>query len=222
MRCTYSLLLLLGLAVPTLAQQADSQPSASGGATLLPPIYSSGGSPTSKLSLDRRGGGRAGTAEMIRAAGEYNYNSLAGLPAAAQTQSQVIASRNSTAALNNYFTLKQINENYRKTHNPLLSPTQAQAVLAAAAMMGSQAPDELPVRSTHGEIHWPAVLNAPGFRDYRRSNLDDLFAQRAELNSGLGTPVYGEIVQTVRAFEKRLQESLDRMTPTEYVAAKRS
>ena len=222
-----SVLLVLLCSVSLEAQQQQPQQSAgqqqapagdagggAGGATLPPPIYSSGSS-IYQSSTAVEGAAR-GSASVIQAAGEYNYNTAAGMVAASQAESQGIA--NAAAALNNYFTLKKLNESYRFMHHgPKAGESQAPNT---SRMLGPRRLTMYQFDPGSGQIKWPAILLRPEFAEYRQQ-LDDLFAQRNADNSGLGSPSYEEITYSISVFQDDLKNLVDRMTPMEYVSAKR-
>jgi hypothetical protein len=221
----YSLtaLIVLAFAMPATAQQQPSQSQqqptqpagdAGGGASLPPPIYSSGSS-IYNSSTAVEGAGR-GAAAVIQASGEYNYNTAAAMVAASQAQSQDVA--NSAAALNNYFTLKKINESYRALHQG--NQAGMGNGVAAARAFGPRRLTPFQYDMASGEINWPAPLLRREFNDYR-TRLDELFAARTAANSGLGTDNFDEIAYTIENLEHDLKLSLDDLKPAEYVLAKR-
>ena len=209
-----SVLALLAIASTTQGQQSGGSDSGDAASPVPPPIYVNGGSYyTSSTAVE---GGLRGAGSVVRAAGEYNYNTAAGMVSLAEAASRGIA--NDAAAMNNYFTLKELNDAYQSRHRGPKATGEQVAYISRIT-----APKRLSnyqIDPVTGEIVWPAILDRPVFAPYRAA-LDELFAQRVKTNSGVGTRTYEQILAAVEDLQGELKSHIDVMTPAEYVVAKR-
>ncbi len=209
------MLAVFALTSAAQAQQSGSPAPADGGSSVIPPpIYSSGGSYQNASTAVE--GGLRGAGSVIQAAGEYNYNTAAGMAAAAEAASKGIA--NEAAAMSNYFTLKELNDAYQIRHRG--PRTTGEQVAFISRITAPKRLSAYQIDSLTGEIFWPAILKRRIFAPYR-DTLEQLFSERVKNNSGIGTPTYEDILASTEEFQSELKSHIDVMTPAEYVVAKR-
>lgn len=72
----------------------------------------------------------------------------------------------------------------------------------------------------NSRLLWPAALMEPEFDDHR-TQVEDQFARQSLRNSGVGSELYREVNDLTSRMQSELKASIRRMSPTEYMAAKR-
>ena len=169
------------------------------------------------------GGGTAagsylqGRADLVRAYGEANYHNGVAQVYWQQAREKSIANR--TAAVEQYFSLRTLNEGVRfgGIAKSRLSKQQLVAISKKAA------PDRL------GEEHWnpgtdglawPVALRDSKFDD-TRDRLDELFRLRRDSSLGLVAQELTETRQIAAEMTEDLKAMISEVNSTDYAAAKR-
>ena len=157
-----------------------------------------------------------GWADLHRAAGEYNYNS-----ALARMYNEEAYNRyldNEKKYAQTYFEKRELQRQARiNERGP--RPTRAQLTQFAR----QKAPGRLSAHEYQpelGQVRWPAVLQERTFA-VERSAIDQLMADRNINNSGAGTENHDQISQLTSRMRGKLKEQINRLTPMQYVSAKK-
>lgn len=161
-------------------------------------------------------GALRGWAELNRGAGEYNYYSS--LAAINLEEARRRAIENRTAAVEQYFHLRQVNSEYRDSQRrPQLTQEQLTRVAAQAT------PDRLNAYQYEpalGRLYWPAILRNDAFAA-ERDAIDEAIAKRTVSNSGVGSESHRAIDALTREMEATLKANIDNVSTDEYLAGKR-
>jgi len=155
-----------------------------------------------------------GSADLTRAAGDYNYNTSLAL--INREIARDLYMDNQVKSVNTYFELKRINKESRDYNNP--RPT-AQDVVRYSQ---DRAPERLGSHQYEpvlGKLFWPGTLNGDEFAA-ERETLNTVFMKRVGSNSGLTSDSYSVIKTNVASMEQKLLAQIDLMSPAEYAAAK--
>ncbi len=156
-----------------------------------------------------------GWAERDRARGMRNYyDSMAAIN---REEARSLEIANKAIEAETRFELRRINREVReKERGP--RPTAADLERFARDRM----PDRLKAGefdATLGKLSWPAVLESPHFAAEKIA-IDRLFEERTIDDSGLGSDNHRAIKQVVEQTKSKLKSQIDRLGPSEYVAAK--
>jgi hypothetical protein len=156
-----------------------------------------------------------GAAEGIRATGEAVRN---GSEAAVNLEvARKLAVENNYEATQTYWEKRRLwDENSAYMRGAPLSQEQLRQIARDAA------PQRLSMLQLHpmtGDITWPAALLRPEF-DRFRTQVEDLFANRNDSNTGIGSTTESAVVRLTRAMQAGLQNQIEELTPNEYITAK--
>jgi hypothetical protein len=132
------------------------------------------------------------------------------------TQAQRAALQNDQLYANTYFEMRAMNRAARAAEK---GPKPTMEQLVRIAQQG--APRPLPTGSldpVSGSVAWPELLKTADF-DSQRTELNDLFAKRAELG-GLGFADQTKARQAVEAMFATLKEQVRSVPPDQYVVSR--
>jgi hypothetical protein len=157
---------------------------------------------------------RRGAADMIRAAGEYNYNTAAAALIFEEARKANFGNRLYYAET--YWAKKSLYEQQlatRKTRRleatiakPAVEPVKLRLPLA-------------PIDPGQPGFVWPAAFEHPAFAASRQ-RVTALFAERTPDNSGPGSQSYLRIVNTTAEMKSLLSDLIREMPPMAYVEAR--
>ncbi len=161
-------------------------------------------------------GVQRGFADVVRAAGDFNYNT-----SLANINNQIardLAINNDLKATEAFFQKRQINRQARAAERRV-KPTQEQLQDIAAR----RAPERLTAADVDREtrrIYWPATLMRDEYSATRNA-VNALYAARNVHNSGLGSENYQKTRYATAAMKSQLKNRMGTMSATEYIAAKK-
>lgn len=161
------------------------------------------------------GGARSGTADIIRAQGEYAESYGQGLINSEEARSKYID--NQKKWLEVYYERKKMGEQYKKEQ----ADERNRATQKWLATREPGAPDPLSPRQldpSTGKVFWPTGLQSQEFADLR-VQLENEFDARAHASSGASNG--DKINQLAREMQKTLKANIRDMTPNQYIAAKK-
>jgi hypothetical protein len=170
------------------------------------PGYSGGGTAA--------GNAMNGMASVISSAGSYNLSTSAA--AINMTEAQRAAIQNSQLYANTYFEMRAANRAARAAEN---GPRPTMEQLVRIAQQG--APRPLPAGAldpVSGGVDWPELLKTADY-DPQRTELNDLFAKRAELG-GLGFSDQTKARQAVDGMFTTLKGQIRSVPSDQYVASR--
>ena len=157
-----------------------------------------------------------GSADLLRAQGEYNL--LTSQAAINQQQAYSRMLDNRQVRFETYWNLRRLNESQRaERRRPPATPEQM------ARWNQSRLPKRLSLSELNpatGAIHWVGVLEDEEFAS-GRTELARLFADRDSDNSGVGSQNYRDIQRTVAELRRQLQRSAKRLPADEFIQAKK-
>jgi hypothetical protein len=161
-------------------------------------------------------GWQRGRADLIRAQGQYNYNTALANVVAQQARAASI--ENDLRAAEAYHEKKEQWE-YNRIRNarPRLTAEQH------ARINKSRAPKRLdPTQfdAVLGVIYWPETLERPEF-EACRAEMDELFASRVPGSAGQGTENCREIEQVAARMRKVLKAEINAIPSQEWMEAKK-
>jgi hypothetical protein len=137
-----------------------------------------------------------------------------------QTLQQVrsLALDNNLKVANTFYEKRKLHEAYQglNTHK---RPTR-EDVIRYSKVSAPQRPANFQLDPVRGKIQWPGVLLSEEFSD-GRIRLDCLFAQRKAAASMAGNNVSHQMQTVAAQMREQLQSKVRRMTPAEYLAARR-
>lgn len=154
-----------------------------------------------------------GEAEVIRAAGTYNRLTSEAANIDQDTYSKALD--NNIKAVEYFYKKKEIHDYaVKKMRKPPLSAE------ALARINQSRSPKRLDRNQIDpaGNLYWPATLQDDEFAAARLT-LDQLFADRAAGQAGLGTDNYRQIQAVARQLKSHLQQYVTVLSPAEYMQA---
>jgi hypothetical protein len=161
-------------------------------------------------------GAQRGRADIIRAAGEYNYNTAAAWLIGEHAYSKRL--ENAVQRTQTFFEKRRIHDHYIAETKVMRPDYEQQKRLAQWAAPDRLAPGQL--NRQLGSVAWPAVLEGPAFNLYRLQ-LEALFESRSAENSGLGSVNYSEVQKVAVQMRSALQSRLRQMDSTAYMQAKK-
>lgn len=157
-----------------------------------------------------------GSADLVRAEGDYNYQT-----SRAAINYQEALSRaydNKYKRAETYFRLKELNQEYvAKTSRPRATQQELAEFAKAAA------PDRLnpyQYEPAFGKVFWPTLLEGPQFAE-QRAAIESLMASRDPVNSGLGSENHRDVRMLTLQMQETLKGEIHTASPSEYVAAKK-
>jgi hypothetical protein len=157
-----------------------------------------------------------GRAEVIRAAGEFNYTTSLALINIEEARSRYIDNR--AKWTETYFAMRKTNQGYREAERGYRPTQEVLNRISQEASPDRLTPSQLdPSLRT---IFWPALLSGGDF-DSLRTQLDQLFSVQRPNNSGLGTENFREIAALTAEMQTLLDSKLNQLHPDEYLAARR-
>ncbi len=162
-----------------------------------------------------QGSARAGTAAMIQAQGQYNYNTSLANRQNIEAERQAIDNRLYAERI--YFEMRRLNQEAWLAQNPRSTPEQIIRINQARLPRRLSTAELDP---TWGTIYWPAVLQHAEFDRYRAA-LNDIFAHRADEHFGMGTPVYHQVQQLTNDMRAQLNREFATMSQMEWIQANR-
>jgi hypothetical protein len=161
-------------------------------------------------------GAQRGHADVIRSAGEFEYN--AALARLINQDAYSKAIDNDFKAAETFFKKREMNKYYRDAARPPKATAEA-----LSRFSQERAPDRLTenqIDMTLGAIYWPAVLESEVFT-ISRVRMETLFEQRSEGSSGLGSQNYRDIQLVAKEMQSVLKGLLRSVAPSDYLLAKK-
>ncbi len=157
-------------------------------------------------------GSQRGFADVVRSAGAANLLNSEAATKYEDARKKYLENR--LQASQNYFDMRRLNAEARRSERSLPLSTEAYARLAR-----QQAPDRLSVSQMDpltGTIVWPAPLRRPEY-DAPRQELERLYSERAG-----GTDLnYDDIQGACDRFQEQLQADLAKFDPNDFIRAKK-
>jgi hypothetical protein len=161
-------------------------------------------------------GVQRGYADVVRAMGDYNYNtSLAAINA---QQAYGYALENRKRAVQAYFELREINRQARG-----LRPTQPVTPQTASSDRKPVAPQGLSSREfdpTFGILSWPKTLQRQEFAA-ERTAIDQLMSERSLRPAAAGPDAVQEVKQLASELKAKLKDQIQTVSPMDYVASQK-
>lgn len=158
-----------------------------------------------------------GTADGIRALGEFNYNTAVAALIAQEARKSALA--NDLRHVETFWAKRQIWEaqvSTKRKHNVPTETLKAVAEPVAARI----APALTPVDPGQAGFVWPAAFEHPAFAA-SRDKLALLFSQRTPANSGATSDNYRLIHLTVTDLRSTVSDLVRELPPMAYVEARR-
>ncbi|HVV99328.1 MAG TPA: hypothetical protein VHB77_03240 [Planctomycetaceae bacterium] len=156
-----------------------------------------------------------GMSSMIRSAGEYNYMTTAAMQNYQEARSQYID--NQVKWQQAYHQMHRSAEAYFEENRAARAASRDRWL----ASRGSGAPPRLSTTQIDmhtGQIHWPDVLKAPEYAQFR-NQLEQLFFIRAQTTGSEGIKV--QIRDTVKGMSQELKSHIRELPPNDYLEARK-
>lgn len=159
-------------------------------------------------------GVQRGRADLVRAAGEYNYNTAIGL--IRLEQARRLAMENNKRAAEIYFEKRDLNKQQRADK---LKPVSQEKIIEMAR---EKLPDRLTpqqFRPTEGEITWPGLLQEPKYAE-ERTRIEALVREMA-FDGKLDSKGRAAARQWTQTIVDKLRADVHFVTPMDYVEARK-
>jgi hypothetical protein len=159
-----------------------------------------------------------GTADGIRALGEFNYNTAAAALIGEEARKSAYA--NELRHAETFWAKRQLWESQvstKRKYGPVPTGTLKAAAEPVAARV---APAPAAVDPSQAGVIWPAAFEHPALAP-SRDKLAELFSQRTPVNSGASSINYRLIYLTVTDLRSTLSDVVRELPPMAYVEARR-